>query len=53
MVDVNTSLGNRYVLHDVLGRGAMGEVFRGSVREFGAPVAVKVLRAKLVAASRS
>jgi serine/threonine protein kinase len=46
---VNRSLGSRYVLHDVLGRGAMGEVFRGTVRESGAPVAVKVLRAELVA----
>jgi serine/threonine protein kinase len=40
--------GSRYVLHDVLGRGAMGEVFRGAVRESGAPVAVKILRAELV-----
>ena len=45
---MNRSLGSRYVLHDVLGRGAMGEVFRGSVRESGAPVAVKVLKAELV-----
>ena len=42
---MNRSLGSRYVLHEVLGRGAMGEVFRGTVRESGAPVAVKVLRA--------
>jgi hypothetical protein len=48
-VHVNRSLGSRYVLHDVLGRGAMGEVFRGTVRESGAPVAVKVLRAELMA----
>jgi serine/threonine protein kinase len=46
---VNRSLGSRYVLHDVLGRGAMGEVFHGSVRESGAAVAVKVLKAELVA----
>ena len=46
---MNRSLGSRYVLHDVLGRGAMGEVFRGTVRESGAPVAVKVLRAELMA----
>jgi hypothetical protein len=46
---MNRSLGSRYVLHEVLGRGAMGEVFRGSVRESGAPVAVKVLKAELVA----
>src|SRR5579871_5618552 len=37
------------MLHEVLGRGAMGEVFRGTVRESGAPVAVKVLRAELMA----
>ena len=48
-VHLNRSLGSRYVLHDVLGRGAMGEVFRGTVRESGAPVAVKVLRAELIA----
>ncbi len=47
--NVNRSLGSRYVLHDVLGRGAMGEVFRGTVRESGAPVAVKVLKAELMA----
>jgi len=46
---MNRSLGSRYVLHEVLGRGAMGEVFRGTVRESGAPVAVKVLRAELMA----
>jgi hypothetical protein len=49
MVDVNRSLGSRYVLHDMLGRGAMGEVFRGTIRESGAPVAVKVLRTELMA----
>ncbi len=42
-------LGSRYVLHDMLGRGAMGEVFRGTVRESGAPVAIKVLRPELMA----
>jgi hypothetical protein len=50
---VNSSLGSRYVLHDVHRRGAMGEVFRGSVRESGASVAVKVPKAELVAAPRS
>jgi Protein kinase domain len=45
---VNTPLGSRYVLHDVLGRGAMGQVFRGSVRGSGVPVAVKVLKPELV-----
>jgi hypothetical protein len=41
-------LGSRYVLHELLGRGSMGEVFRGSVRADGQPVAVKVLRPGLV-----
>jgi serine/threonine protein kinase, bacterial len=45
---VDTPLGSRYVLHDVLGRGAMGQVFRGSVRGSGAAVAVKVLKPELV-----
>jgi hypothetical protein len=36
------------MLHNLLGRGAMGQVFRGSVRESGQPVAVKVLKPELV-----
>ena len=46
---MNSSLGSRYVLQDMLGRGAMGEVFRGTIRESGVPVAVKVLRTELLA----
>ena len=46
---VNRSLGSRYVPHDMLGRRAMGEVYHGTVRESGAPVAVKMLKAELVA----
>ena len=42
------SLGSRYVLQEVLGRGAMGQVFSGSVRSTGEQVAVKVLRPELV-----
>ena len=38
------------MLHDLLGCGVMGEFLRGSVRESGAPAAVKVLKAELVAA---
>ena len=45
---MDTPLGSRYVLHDLLGRGAMGQVFRGSVRGSGTPVAVKVLKPELV-----
>ena len=41
-------LGSRYVLHDLLGRGAMGQVFAGSIRPAGEPVAIKVLRPELV-----
>jgi Protein kinase domain len=41
-------LGSQYVLHDLLGRGAMGQVFRGSVRESGQLVAVKILKPELV-----
>ncbi len=42
-------LGGRYLLHDVIGRGAMGSVHRASVRdEFGPPgYAVKVMRPEL------
>jgi tRNA A-37 threonylcarbamoyl transferase component Bud32 len=36
------------VLRELLGRGAMGQVFRGSVRGSGAVVAVKVLKPELV-----
>lgn len=40
-------LGANYLLHEVIGRGAMGEVWRGSVRVGRHPVAVKVLRPEL------
>lgn len=42
------SLGSGYILHDALGRGAMGEVFAGSVRATGEPVAIKILRPEFV-----
>jgi Protein kinase domain len=45
---VDQPLGSRYVLHELLGRGAMGQVFRGTVRGSGAAVAVKVLKPELV-----
>ena len=41
-------LGSKYELHELLGRGAMGQVFRGSVRSDGYPVAVKVLKPELI-----
>jgi len=45
---VDQALGSRYVLQGLLGRGAMGQVFRGSVRGSDASVAVKVLKPELV-----
>ncbi len=45
---MDKALGSRYVLHEALGRGAMGQVFAGSTRPTGEPVAIKVLRPELV-----
>jgi hypothetical protein len=45
---VEQPLGSKYLLHEMLGRGAMGQVFRGTVRATGAPVAVKILKPELV-----
>src|SRR5262252_8101827 len=45
---VDQALGSRYVLQGLLGRGAMGQVFRGCVRGSDASVAVKVLKPELV-----
>ena len=42
------SLGSNYLLHEVLGRGAMGQVFAGTARPDGRPVAIKVLKPELV-----
>jgi len=47
-VDVDRQLGGKYLLCEVIGRGAMGQVFSGIVHETGDPVAVKVLRPELV-----
>jgi serine/threonine-protein kinase len=41
-------LADRYELHELLGRGGMGEVYRGRDLDDGHPVAVKVLHAHLV-----
>jgi serine/threonine protein kinase, bacterial len=45
---VNQTLGSRYVLHEMVGRGATGQVFRASTRDAETPVAVKVLKPELV-----
>jgi serine/threonine protein kinase len=42
-------LGHRYLLHEVIGRGAMGEVRRATTRDTGEEFAVKVLRSELAA----
>ncbi|MGW3657230.1 protein kinase domain-containing protein [Streptomyces sp. NPDC005151] len=39
-------IAGRYWLHDPIGRGAMGEVWRGSDETLGRPVAVKLLLAQ-------
>jgi serine/threonine protein kinase len=41
-------LGSRYVLHELLARGSVGYVFRGSARADGYPVAVKMLKPELM-----
>ena len=46
--NVDQSLGSRYVLQETLGRGAMGQVFAGTVRETGDRVAIKILKPELV-----
>ena len=40
-------LGSRYLTFEIIGRGAMGTVFRGEVRDTGEPVAVKLLHSEL------
>ena len=45
---MDQSLGSRYVLQETLGRGAMGQVFAGTVRETGDRVAIKILKPELV-----
>jgi hypothetical protein len=42
------SLGSGYILQEALGRGAMGEVFAGTIRATGEPVAIKILRPEFV-----
>jgi tRNA A-37 threonylcarbamoyl transferase component Bud32 len=42
-------LGSSYLLHEVLGHGATGEVWRGTYRPTGRAVAVKILRPGLAA----
>jgi eukaryotic-like serine/threonine-protein kinase len=46
-VQAGTELAGRYVLEQVLGSGAMGDVWRGIDRQLERPVAVKVMRDRL------
>jgi len=41
-------LGSKYTIGEQIGRGGMGQVFRGSIRETGEPVAVKLLKPELL-----
>ena len=45
---MDQALGSRYVLHEMVGCGATGQVFRASTRDAETPVAVKVLKPELV-----
>ncbi|HEY2667296.1 MAG TPA: protein kinase, partial [Actinomycetota bacterium] len=47
MIDGGVPLGHRYLLHEVIGRGAMGEVRRATARDTGEEFAAKVLRPEL------
>lgn len=47
-VDTGQLLGGRYLLGEVIGRGAMGQVFAATDNDSGDQVAVKVLRPELV-----
>ncbi len=42
-------LGARYLLFELIGAGSMSQVFRGTIREGDADLAIKVLRPELVA----
>ncbi len=42
-----TPLGQRYVLHEAIGRGAMGRVYRATRRDTGEELAAKVLHPEL------
>jgi serine/threonine protein kinase len=42
-----TPLGQRYVLHEAIGRGAMGRVYRATRRDTGDVLAAKVLHPEL------
>src|SRR6266436_5725529 len=50
MIDGGIPLGHRYLLHEVIGRGAMGEVRRATARDTGEEVAARLLRPELAAA---
>ena len=43
-IDGTSVLGERYALDEVIGHGGMADVYRGTDRVLGRPVAVKLLR---------
>ena len=47
MTDASTPLGQRYLLHELIGTGAMGQVYRATTRDTGETLAAKVLRPEL------
>ncbi len=47
MTDGGLPLGHRYLLHEVIGSGAMGQVYRATTRDTGQTLAAKVLRSEL------
>src|SRR5262245_50616658 len=48
-MDARTLIANRYEIHDLLGTGGMGEVFRGLDTQTGQAVAIKRLKPEIVA----
>ncbi len=47
--EVQDMLADRYDVHELIGEGGIGRVYRGVLRERNLPVAIKVLRAEVAA----